>query len=171
MGRADISSTARGLTENVRAVDAVNVSKAALGRGGTVPAVITIPLFTEGASGVVHAFGTKSGWEPCLQKGRAELQVVTVNQVHGIDALLLSRCMTDSEVREAASTKGFDAIVTDRPRTWVTVRTADCVPILLMGADCGVIASVHAGWRGTVGGIAGQVIRLMQNVFDCKPNS
>ena len=40
-----------------------------------------------------------------------------------------------------------------------------------MGADCGVIASVHAGWRGTVGGIAGQVIHLMQNAFDCKPAS
>ena len=132
---------------------------------------ITIPAFAEGACGVVHAFGTKSAWEPSLHMDRPPLQVVSVQQVHGVEALLLHRRMTDSEVREAASTKGFDAIITDRPRTWVTVRTADCVPILLMGSDCGVIAAVHAGWRGTVGGIAGKVLRLMQDVFGCKLGS
>ena len=136
----------------------------------TVPA-ITIPVFAEGAPGVVHAFGTKSAWEASLHTDRPPLQVVRVQQVHGVEALLLHRRMTDSEVREAASTKGFDAIITDRPRTCVTVHTADCVPILLMGSDCGVIAAVHAGWRGTVGGIAGKVLRLMQDVFGCKLGS
>lgn len=169
MGRADVSSTARRLTKSA-VVNAVKEPKPVLRSRRTVPA-ITIPVFAEGAPGVFHAFGTKSAWEPSIHTDRPPFQVVSVKQVHGIEALLLHSRMTDSEVREAASTKGFDAIITDRPRTWVTVRTADCVPILLMGADCGVIASVHAGWRGTVGGIAGQVIRLMQNVFDCKPAS
>ena len=169
MGRADISSTARGLTKSA-IVDSVKEPKPVLRGRGTVPA-ITIPVFAEGAPGVVHAFGTKSAWEPSLHMDRPPLQVVSVQQVHGVEALLLHRRMTDSEVREAASTKGFDAIITDRPRTCVTVRTADCVPILLMGSDCGVIAAVHAGWRGTVGGIAGKVLRLMQDVFGCKLGS
>ena len=169
MGRADVSSTARGLTKSA-VVNAVKEPKPGLRSKGTVPA-ITVPVFAEGAPGVLHAFGTKSGWEPSMLTDRRPFQVVSVKQVHGIKALLLHSRMTDAEVRETASATGFDAIITDRPRTWVTVRTADCVPILLMGAEGGVIASVHAGWRGTVAGIAGQVIRLMQNVFDCKPGS
>ena len=47
-----------------------------------------------------------------------------------------------------------DGFVTDRPGVTLVVKTADCVPILLADADAGVIAAVHAGWRGTVNGIA-----------------
>lgn len=151
-------------------MSAVKEPQAAFRGGVTVPAAITIPLFTEGVSAVVHAFGTKSGWQPSVQR-RAPLQIVTVNQVHGVDVLLLQGRMTDAEVREAASTKGHDAIITDRPRTWLTIRTADCVPILLMEPDHGVIASVHAGWRGAVGGIAARVVRLMQDIFGCRLGS
>src|SRR5205823_14462507 len=138
----------RGLTKNV-VVHAVKEPKPGLRSRRTVPA-ITIPIFAEGAPGVLHAFGTKSAWEPSVHTDRPPFQVVSVKQVHGIEALLLHSRMTEAEVREAASATGFDAIITDRPRTWVTVRTADCVPIPLMAADRGVIASVHAGWRCTV---------------------
>jgi polyphenol oxidase len=42
------------------------------------------------------------------------------------------------------------------------------VPVLFLGPDRGVIGVAHAGWRGTVGGIAANVVRLMREVFDCK---
>jgi len=35
----------------------------------------------------------------------------------------------------------------------VCAKTADCVPILLADAKTGNVCSVHAGWRGTAGGI------------------
>jgi YfiH family protein len=132
---------------------------------------ITIPAFAEGMGGVTHVFGTRSACPPD-EFGEVDsgLHTVAVRQVHGTEALILHRRMTEAEVREAASAKGFDAIITDRPRTWVTVRTADCVPILLIGADHGIVASVHAGWRGTVEGIAGKVIRLMHDIFGCTPS-
>jgi YfiH family protein len=47
-----------------------------------------------------------------------------------------------------------DGFVTDRPGVALIVKTADCVPILLADNEAGVIAAVHAGWRGTVGAIA-----------------
>ena len=41
------------------------------------------------------------------------------------------------------------------------VRTADCVPIVLVDPHRGAAAAVHAGWRGTAGGIAGEAVRAM----------
>ena len=54
-----------------------------------------------------------------------------------------------------------DAFITDVPGVSLIVRTADCVPILLAGEkDDGspVVGAAHAGWRGTVGLIAKNLI-------------
>ena len=44
----------------------------------------------------------------------------------------------------------------------VAVRVADCVPILLADPEAGVIAAVHAGWRGTAAQVALHAITAMQ---------
>ncbi|MDQ6965135.1 MAG: polyphenol oxidase family protein [Mariprofundales bacterium] len=43
----------------------------------------------------------------------------------------------------------------------LAIRTADCLPILLADADAGVIAAVHAGWRGTVANVAARAVHVM----------
>ncbi|HTS82751.1 MAG TPA: peptidoglycan editing factor PgeF [Myxococcaceae bacterium] len=43
-----------------------------------------------------------------------------------------------------------DALWTDAPDTWIGIRTADCVPVLLASEDGARVAAVHSGWRGTV---------------------
>ena len=45
-----------------------------------------------------------------------------------------------------------DSLVTDTKNLWIGVLTADCLPIFLIGD--GVVGIVHAGWRGTLKGIA-----------------
>lgn len=57
-----------------------------------------------------------------------------------------------------------DGFVTDVPGVTLLVRVADCVPILLAGEKAGgspVIGAVHAGWRGTVAGIAEVAVKMM----------
>ncbi len=56
-------------------------------------------------------------------------------------------------------------LVTNTPELALMVFSADCVPILLEGD--GVVAAVHAGWRGTVKGIAAKAVREM----GCPPSS
>ena len=58
-----------------------------------------------------------------------------------------------------------DGLITNTPELGLMVFSADCVPILLEGQ--GVVAAVHAGWRGTVKGIAAKAVREM----DCPPET
>ena len=47
-----------------------------------------------------------------------------------------------------------DALVENAPGSVVAVKTADCIPILLVDERLHAVAAVHAGWRGTVARIA-----------------
>jgi len=65
-----------------------------------------------------------------------------------------------------------DILLTDQIDTAVSVRVADCLPILLADPESGIVAAVHAGWRGTAAGIVKEAIRAMlehgaksQNLF------
>lgn len=54
-----------------------------------------------------------------------------------------------------------DALVTRLKNVAIGIRTADCVPILLYAADTKTIGAVHAGWKGTLGGILSDTIDLL----------
>ena len=54
-----------------------------------------------------------------------------------------------------------DAMVTTDPQRVVSVRIADCVPVLLACDDGRTVAAVRAGWRGVVAGVIAATIREM----------
>lgn len=54
-----------------------------------------------------------------------------------------------------------DALVTFNPEIPLGVVTADCVPILLYAGDVKGIAAVHAGWKGSLGGILDRTIDVL----------
>lgn len=64
-----------------------------------------------------------------------------------------------------------DGFITDRPGVALCVKTADCVPVLLVDGKRQVVAAVHAGWRGTALGIAGKAVRLFQEHFSSQPEN
>ncbi|RMG90623.1 MAG: peptidoglycan editing factor PgeF [Zetaproteobacteria bacterium] len=77
-----------------------------------------------------------------------------VMQVHGTDMLSCHHDMDPSSQRA-------DALLTDEPDLPLAVQTADCLPILLADPGTGLMAAVHAGWRGTAGNILGRVATRM----------
>ena len=125
----------------------------------TLDSIITVPIFAKGTVGVCHYFGTKIAPGPSATSiSGPSVSVVTVRQVHGTEVLAIDR-------RTAAASGSYDAIVTNQPGVLGAGETADCVPILLLDPSRGVYAAVHAGWRGTMGGIVTKTVRVMQDRF------
>lgn len=54
-----------------------------------------------------------------------------------------------------------DAMVTNRPGIALGILTADCAPVLMADRKANVIAAVHAGWRGALGGILDNAVQAM----------
>lgn len=62
-----------------------------------------------------------------------------------------------------------DGMITDVPGVCLLVLSADCVPVLLYDPVKRVIGAIHAGWRGTVAGIAGKAVAGMRENYGCCP--
>lgn len=62
-----------------------------------------------------------------------------------------------------------DALVTNQPGVAVSVRTADCFPILLVDAQTRAIAAIHAGWRGTATDVVRTSLDRMRREFGTDP--
>jgi polyphenol oxidase len=63
----------------------------------------------------------------------------------------------------------FDVLVTNRPGDTLGAFAADCVPIVFADPVAKVAAAAHAGWRGTVAGVAVNAVRAMGERFGSKP--
>ncbi|WP_245901071.1 peptidoglycan editing factor PgeF [Deinococcus yavapaiensis] len=79
--------------------------------------------------------------------------VARLHQVHGTDVRVASPGIQEG-----------DALVTDDPRFVLTIMTADCYPILLVDEAAGVVGAAHAGWRGTLGGVAARTVEAMEGM-------
>ena len=78
-----------------------------------------------------------------------------LKQVHG-KAISTIGPRIDADPRPEA-----DGLVTALDGVVLCIVTADCVPVLLADTERGVIGALHAGWRGTLAGIAGAGVRAM----------
>jgi polyphenol oxidase len=85
-------------------------------------------------------------------------QIVTCEQVHG-DTIAVINSLP-------AFPGQADALVAVGPGIFPAVKTADCVPILLLDPAHRVSAAIHAGWRGTALRITRKVVDLMQREFE-----
>lgn len=57
-----------------------------------------------------------------------------------------------------SSFKGTDGFYTNEKGILLTLLFADCVPLFFIAPEKGMIGTAHAGWKGTVKGIAGQMV-------------
>lgn len=84
------------------------------------------------------------------------------HQVHSDEIRYINSAFEDMEL------EGYDALVTDQAGIVLTTVHADCIPVQLYDPDRGVIAAVHAGWKGTALGIAAKAAGYMRDEFDCQ---
>ncbi len=62
-----------------------------------------------------------------------------------------------------------DGCLTKSSRCWISVRTADCLPVFLCDPRNRCVGVVHAGWRGTRDGIVREAVARMRDAFGSDP--
>jgi YfiH family protein len=62
-----------------------------------------------------------------------------------------------------------DALVTQARGVALTLRFADCLPVMFYDPRQGAAGLAHAGWRGVVAGVLAETVRTMQSVFGSRP--
>lgn len=60
--------------------------------------------------------------------------------------------------------RGVDALVTTSPNLTLGIKVADCAAILLADETNGIIAAVHAGWRGAVADILPKTVLKVKDL-------
>lgn len=92
-------------------------------------------------------------------------QLVFANQVHGTRVAVVTADDAGRGARDAGDAiGGTDALVTRTKGPVLVTLVADCAPILLVDPDAGVLATVHAGWRGAVAGTVVTTVRAMASL-------
>ncbi|MBX4335099.1 peptidoglycan editing factor PgeF [Bartonella raoultii] len=81
--------------------------------------------------------------------------LITVKQIHSCEVVVVNQAFTD-EIPKA------DALITTTPGLVIGILTADCGPVLLADPQAGIIAAVHAGWKGSLKGIIEKTITVME---------
>lgn len=71
----------------------------------------------------------------------------------------------------AATPLAGDGLLTDTPGVLLTVKTADCTPILVVDTKHRVVGAYHAGWRGTAARIVEKGVGEMRRQFGSEPRS
>jgi YfiH family protein len=90
---------------------------------------------------------------------------VFARQVHGAGVRVVGEADRGSGAfRLDDAIADTDALVTTSPEVVLAILTADCVPIVLHDPVAGVLACVHAGWRGTVAGVTAAAVATMQSL-------
>ena len=85
-------------------------------------------------------------------------------QVKQIHSAIVHR--VDAAHREAIA---GDGLVTNVPGLLLSIKTADCVPVLVVDVKRRVVGAFHAGWRGTVARIVEKGVGEMRRQFGSVP--
>ncbi len=129
-------------------------------RGGflTIPRLEQIPY-------LVHGFGTGQ-WKDTDFRKKSEwvgFRLLFLNQVHSTIIRFIDR-LPEKKLRG-------DAMITDIPELLLIIKTADCLPVLVVDEPQKIIAAVHCGWRGTSKRVIQKAIQGMVDHYKCRPPS
>lgn len=88
-------------------------------------------------------------------------QLVHASQIHSGNVAIAN---------QPGSIPETDAVIATACGIMLSVKTADCVPVLFYEPEHHVVAAVHAGWKGMISNIIANTILLMKKKFICNPH-
>ena len=122
---------------------------------------LTVPRL-DGIPYLVHGFGMKFFEESDFRKN-AEwkgFKLLFLNQIHS-DVIHILDKISDQNLNG-------DGVVTHLRSVFLVIKTADCLPILILDEGRKLIAAAHAGWKGTSKKVAQKVIQAMIVHYGCE---
>jgi purine-nucleoside/S-methyl-5'-thioadenosine phosphorylase / adenosine deaminase len=85
-------------------------------------------------------------------------RIARMRQVHGAEVMVVR------DPPDPDDPPRVDGLVTDRPGLALSVRVADCVPVLLADPHAGVVGCAHAGRAGLAAGVVPRTLQAMQEL-------
>ncbi len=105
----------------------------------------------------------------CAACGTFIGNMVFSQQVHGDRILYVDQQDRGKSLLKPVEMVGVDGLITDKPEVCLVTFHADCVPLYFLDTKQKIIGLAHAGWRGTVKGIGGKMIRTLAGDFGSDP--
>jgi YfiH family protein len=90
------------------------------------------------------------------------LRAARVDQVHGTDVIVVPRTRDGGAPALPPTLGAGDALASDQRGVALEIRVADCVPIFAVDPRRRLIGLAHAGWRGTLAGVAGRLVAALR---------
>lgn len=128
------------------------------GRNGGVSSGVYKSLNCGPGSGDDPAKVLENRRRVCHALGAMPERLATPRQIHSAKAVITETAYAPNDRPEC------DALVTKRPGLLLGILAADCAPILICDPHNGVIAAIHAGWRGAVGGVIESAVGAMEQI-------
>jgi YfiH family protein len=85
--------------------------------------------------------------------------VVLAGQVHGTTISSVT-----ADAAGVIRMPSCDGLISQREDAILVIRTADCVPVVLLDPVAGVHGAIHAGWKGTLENIVGNCVEAMKGM-------
>ena len=105
-----------------------------------------------------------------LLESDMDYSFVLADQIHGDHIAVIRDKKSRGWSQRESAVAQCDALVTDQKGVILGVLSADCVPILLYDPTHGVVAAIHAGWRGSAAKITAKCVATIQKEFDTDPS-
>lgn len=104
--------------------------------------------------------------QPNLERLRSALglkRLLWARQMHGTEIVAVSG-------EETAPVAQADGLATDRPGVGLLIKQADCQAVILAAPGRGVVANLHAGWRGNAAGMPGKGVEFLARRYGVAPD-
>ncbi len=112
---------------------------------------------------LIHGFSTLQSADGAWAQEPGADFLVALKQTHSPTVLAAA------EVERMQSEPEGDALVGGRVGALLTIRTADCLPVLLVDPVRRVVGAAHAGWRGMAAGIVLNTVVEMERRYASRP--
>ena len=105
----------------------------------------------------------------CAAMGVDAKDVVISAQTHTANVKIVTAEDRGQGITREKEYTDVDGLITNDPNVVLCTQYADCVPLFFVDPVKKVVATSHAGWRGTASGIAAVTVEKMVEAFGCNP--